>query len=83
MDYGNNDNFLSCFNELVNSAVSPINNFTNVVVLGFRSRPGRLVLVADPKAPVEGLIFLVDEVRMQGGEKLLIATAQPDEPGRP
>ncbi|SCM71080.1 Biopolymer transporter ExbD [uncultured Desulfovibrio sp.] len=45
------------------------------LVLGFRSRPGRLVLVADPKAPVEGLIFLVDEVRMQGGEKLLIATS--------
>lgn len=45
------------------------------LVRGFRSRPGRLVLVADPKAPVENLIFLVDEVRMQGGEKLLIATS--------
>ena len=44
------------------------------LVRGFRSRPGRLVLAADPKAPVESLIFLVDEVRMQGGEKLLIAT---------
>lgn len=34
-------------------------------------------------APVEALVFIVDEVRMQGGEKLLIATAQPDEAGRP
>lgn len=33
--------------------------------------------------PVEALVFIVDEVRMQGGEKLLIATAQPDESGRP
>lgn len=45
------------------------------LVRSFRSKPGRLVLVADPKAPVESLIFLVDEVRMQGGEKLLIATS--------
>ena len=44
------------------------------IMRGFRSRPGRFVLAADPKAPVESLIFLVDEVRMQGGEKLLIAT---------
>ena len=33
--------------------------------------------------PTRRLVFIVDEVRMQGGEKLLIATAQPDEPGRP
>ena len=38
---------------------------------------------ARPDAPVEALVFIVDEVRMQGGEKLLIATAQPDEAGRP
>ena len=49
----------------------------------FRARPGQLVLKAAPDAPVEALVFIVDEVRMQGGEKLLIATAQPDEPGRP
>ena len=48
-----------------------------------RARPGQLVLKAAPDAPVEALVFIVDEVRMQGGEKLLIATAQPDEPGRP
>ena len=48
-----------------------------------QARPGQLVLKAAPDAPVEALVFIVDEVRMQGGEKLLIATAQPDEPGRP
>lgn len=53
------------------------------IVRGFRSRPGRLVLVAEPQAPVEGLIFLVDEVRMQGGEKLLIATSGKERPERP
>ena len=47
------------------------------------ARTGQLVLKAAPDAPVEALVFIVDEVRMQGGEKLLIATAQPDEPGRP
>ena len=53
------------------------------IVRDFRARPGQLVLKAAPDAPVEALVFIVDEVRMQGGEKLLIATAQPDEAGRP
>jgi len=47
------------------------------LVRRFRSEPGQLVLKAAPDAPVEALIFLVDEVRMQGGERLLIATSQP------
>lgn len=47
------------------------------LVRDFRTRPGQLVLKAAPDAPVEALIFLVDEVRMQGGEKLLIATSPP------
>ena len=51
------------------------------LVRDFRTRPGQLVL--KPDAPVEALVFIVDEVRMLGGEKLLIATAQPDEAGRP
>ena len=55
----------------------------DIRVRDFRARPGQLVLKAAPDAPVEALVFIVDEVRMQGGEKLLIATAQPDEPGRP
>ena len=37
----------------------------------------------DIRAKLQSLVFIVDEVRMQGGEKLLIATAQPDESGRP
>lgn len=49
------------------------------LVREFRARPGQLVLRAAPDAPVEALIFIVDEVRMQGGEKLLIATAPPKE----
>ena len=48
------------------------------LVREFRTRPGQLVLRAAPAAPVEALIFLVDEVRMQGGEKLIIATAPPE-----
>ena len=47
------------------------------LVRQFRSQPGQLVLKAAPDAPVEALIFLVDEVRLQGGEKLHIATASP------
>lgn len=49
------------------------------VVRGFRKRPGQLVLKANPEAPVEALIFVVDEVRMIGGEKLMVATARPEE----
>ena len=45
------------------------------LVRDFRARPGQLVLKAAPDAPVEALVFIVDEVRMQGGEKLLIATS--------
>lgn len=47
------------------------------LVRDFRTRPGQLVLKAAPDAPVEALVFIVDEVRMQGGEKLLIATPSP------
>ncbi len=49
------------------------------IVRDFKRRPGQLVLKAAPGAPVEALIFIVDEVRMQGGEKMLIATAAPEE----
>ncbi len=47
------------------------------IVRGFRTRPGQLVLKTSPNAPAEALIFLVDEVRLQGGEKLHIATSRP------
>ena len=47
------------------------------LVRHFRTNPGLLVLKAAPAAPVESLIFLVDEVRLQGGEKLHIGTASP------
>lgn len=53
------------------------------LVRGFRDRPGQLVLKAAPTAPVEALIFVVDEVRLQGGERLLIATSQPEKNNRP
>ena len=49
------------------------------IVRGFKKEPGQLVLKADPKAPVDALIFVVDEVRMLGGEKLMVATSRPDE----
>lgn len=49
------------------------------IVRGFKKRPGQLVLKASPAAPVDALIFVVDEVRMLGGEKLLVATQRPGE----
>ena len=47
------------------------------LVRGFKTEPGQLVLQADPKAPVDALVRVVDEVRMQGGEQLMIATSTP------
>ena len=49
------------------------------IVRGFKKEPGQLVLKAAPNAPVDALIFVVDEVRMLGGEKLMVATSRPDE----
>ena len=49
------------------------------IVRGFKKEPGQLVLKASPAAPVESLIFIVDEVRMLGGEKLMIATSRPED----
>ena len=49
------------------------------IVRGFKKEPGQLVLKAAPKAPVDALIFVVDEVRMLGGEKLMVATSRPEE----
>ena len=49
------------------------------IVRGFKKEPGQLVLKASPNAPVEALIFVVDEVRMLGGEKLMVATSRPEE----
>ena len=49
------------------------------IVRGFKKEPGQLVLKADPKAPGDALIFVVDEVRMLGGEKLMVATSRPEE----
>ena len=49
------------------------------IVRGFRKEPGQLVLKASPNAPVEALVFVVDEVRMLGGEKLMVATSRPGE----
>ncbi|MDO5532624.1 biopolymer transporter ExbD [Sutterella sp.] len=47
-----------------------------------KSEPGQLVLVAAPKAPVEALVFLVDQVRRNGGEKLMVAAVAPQGDGR-
>lgn len=49
------------------------------IVRGFKKEPGQLVLKADPAAPVDALIFVVDEVRMLGGKKLMVATSRPEE----
>ena len=49
------------------------------IVRSFRKEPGQLVLKASPQAPVEALVFVVDEVRMLGGEKLMVATSRPGE----
>lgn len=52
------------------------------LVRGFKTDPGQLVLQAAPKAPVGALVRVVDEVRMQGGEQLMIATSTPEN-GKP
>ena len=49
------------------------------IVRGFKKEPGQLVLKASPNAPVDALIFVVDEVRMLGGEKLMVATSRPED----
>ena len=49
------------------------------IVRGFKKEPGQLVLKAAPNAPVDALIFVVDEVRMLGGEKLMVATSRPED----
>lgn len=43
-----------------------------------RAETGQLVLLAAPKAPVEALIYLVDQVRRMGGEKLMVAAQAPE-----
>ena len=47
------------------------------IIRGFRHEQGQLVLRSAPEAPVEALIFVVDEVRLLGGEKLMVATSPP------
>ena len=49
------------------------------IVRGFKKEPGQLVLKAAPNAPVDALIFVVDEVRMLGGENLMVATSRPED----
>lgn len=47
---------------------------------GFIEKPGQMLLKAHPKAPAQALIFIVDEVRRQGGERIMIATSEPEAP---
>lgn len=49
----------------------------HTTVANLRTQGGRFVLFSDPDAPVEGLVFLVDHLRRNGAEKLLIATNAP------
>ncbi len=46
------------------------------VVHALHLEGGRLVMVSDPQAPVEALVYAVDLVKRTGGETLLIA-AEP------
>lgn len=43
-------------------------------VRSFKTRPGQIVLFSDPKAPVESLMFLIDHLKRNGGEKLMVAS---------
>ena len=45
------------------------------IVREFAATPGQIVVKAHPQAPVEALIAIVDTVRAQGGEKILVATS--------
>ncbi len=45
-----------------------------LAVAQLRSKPGQIVVMADPESPSGQLIYLVDVVRRHGGEKLHVAT---------
>lgn len=49
------------------------------IVRTFRQRPGQFVLYTSPKAPAGDLIYLVDQVKSSGGEKLMVATSRPQD----
>lgn len=51
--------------------------FIQKVSKSFIKKPGQLLLKSDPMAPAHALIFIVDEVRRQGGERIIIATSDP------
>ena len=48
------------------------------IVRSFKQRPGRFILLAAPNAPVEALIYLVDQVRRNGAETLMVAAKVPE-----
>lgn len=52
-----------------------LNSRIQQIVCDFASNPGQIVVKSHPQAPVEALIIIVDTVRAQGGEKILVATS--------
>lgn len=48
------------------------------LVRSFRTRPGQLVLIASPKASAGALIYLVDQIKQNGGENLMVAATAPE-----
>lgn len=46
-----------------------------LAVAQLKSKPGQIVVMADPESPSGELIYLVDVVRQHGGEKLHVATS--------
>lgn len=71
------------YNEEILIPRAELRVYIHDLVQGFAANPAQLVLQAAPNAPVEALITLVDEVRLQGGEQLMIATSTPGSAVKP
>lgn len=50
----------------------------HTLVRSFRTQPAQLVLIASPEASAGALIYLVDQVKQNGGENLMLAARDYD-----
>ncbi len=71
------DEFGNIFAENVALDKEELKYFIQKTSHGFVEFPGQMVLKAHPKAPAESLIYVVDEVKKQSVEKIIIATSDP------
>ncbi len=67
------------FSENIPIEAEALKFFIQKTTQSFIKQPGQMVLKAHPLAPAQSVIFVVDEVRRQGGESIIIATSDPKE----